>query len=98
MLRPPCYELLLCVFGFGSDARYSFAKKLVGAGPEWLGVGYTCSKRDEAFDQWLQISSLWAPNIRSLSFYFIYWIVCKESTVGKCASTNANRVKESRSS
>lgn len=75
MLGPPLYESLLRVLCLGCDLYDCLPEKLDQVILERLLAWVSCSDRDEAFDQLLQVSGLRAPYVRRLAFHLVHRVI-----------------------
>lgn len=70
MLGPPRYGSLLCVLSFRSNLNYHLVEELDHVVFECL-TGVSRPDRNKTLDQWLQVSSFRASDVRRLSLHFV---------------------------
>jgi hypothetical protein len=83
MTGPSCHKSPLRVLGLGRNLHYRLPQELEYAVLKRILAWIPCADRDEALDQRLKVSSLRAPDIRSLALYLVNRIICTQSSISK---------------
>jgi hypothetical protein len=94
MLGPSRYEYFLRVLCLGCDLYDRLPEELDHVILERLFAWISCSDRDEAFDQRLQVSRLRAPYVRRLALHLVHRVICAQSSVGKRTVPDTDGFKE----
>lgn len=94
MLPPPSDKFSLRLFCFSRDFHQCFRQELEQVVFDRLLAWISCSDRDEAFDQRLQVACFRAPNIRRLPFDFVNRVVCPQCAVLEMACPDGDGIEE----